>query len=89
VPLERIVSLRRFDRAFDKLPRDIKKRFSKQIELFIEDPFYPSLKTERIKGGVYASRVTDFYRFTWEFGEEGSTVVLRNIGKHDPTLKDG
>jgi mRNA-degrading endonuclease RelE of RelBE toxin-antitoxin system len=89
VPLQRIVSLRRFDRAFEKLPRDIKKRFSKQLDLFIQDPLYPSLKTERIRGAVYASRVTEFYRFTWEFGEEKSTVILRNIGKHDPVLKDG
>ena len=89
MPLQRIVSLRRFDRAFEKLPRDIKKRFSKQLDLFIQDPLYPSLKTERIRGAVYASRVTEFYRFTWEFGEEKSTVILRNIGKHDPVLKDG
>jgi mRNA-degrading endonuclease RelE of RelBE toxin-antitoxin system len=88
VPLERIVSLSRFDRAFDKLPQDIKKRFNKQLDHFIQDPFYPSLKTERIRGTVYASRVTDFYRFTWEFAEEKSTVILRNIGKHDPILKD-
>ncbi len=83
-----IVALRRFDRAFDKLPSDIKKRFSKQLEHFIQDPFYPSLKTERIRGSIYASRVWDFYRFTWEFGEEKSTVILRNIGRHDKTLKD-
>ena len=89
MPLERIASLSRFDRAFDKLPKEIKKRFAKQLDLFIKDPFYPSLKTERIRGAVYASRVTDFYRFTWEFGEEKATVILRNIGKHDPTLKDG
>lgn len=87
MPLEIIVSPSRFDRAFDKLPREIKKRFSKQLDLFIQDPFYPSLKTERIRGSVHASRVADFYRFTWEFAEEKSTVILRNIGKHDPTLK--
>ncbi len=89
MPLEKIVSLARFDRAFDKLPAEIRKRFAKQLDLFLRDPFYPSLHTERISGGVYASRVTDFYRFTWEFGEEKSTVILRNIGKHDPTLKAG
>ncbi|MFH1151386.1 MAG: hypothetical protein V1748_13025 [Actinomycetota bacterium] len=88
MPLERIVSLSRFDRAFGKLPKDIQKRFEKQLDLFIQDPFYPSLQTERIRGSVYASRVTDFYRFTWEFGDEKSTVILRNIGKHDPILKD-
>lgn len=87
MPLERIVSLNRFERSFDKLPEDIKKRFEKQLDHFIKDPFYPSLKTERIIGNIYASRVTDFYRFTWQFGEEKSTVVLRNVGKHDPTLK--
>lgn len=87
MPLEVIVSLSRFDRAFDKLPLEIRKRFSKQLEHFVQDPFYPSLKTERIRGSIYASRVSDFYRFTWEFGEEKSTVILRNIGKHDRTLK--
>jgi mRNA-degrading endonuclease RelE of RelBE toxin-antitoxin system len=89
VPLEKVVKLVRFDRAFNKLPADIQRRFAKQLAFFLQDPFYPSLHTERITGGVYASRVSDFYRFTWEFGEEKSTVILRNIGKHDPTLKDG
>lgn len=89
MPLKKIIRLSRFDRAFGKLPQEIKKRFSKQLDFFIQDPFYPSLKTERIKGSIFAFRVTDYYRFTWEFGEEKSTVILRNIGKHDPTLKDG
>ncbi|PKQ28404.1 MAG: hypothetical protein CVT63_02860 [Candidatus Anoxymicrobium japonicum] len=89
MPLEKIASLHRFDKAFEKLPRDIKKRFAKQLSLFTQDPFYPSLKTERIRGAIYASRVTDFYRFTWEFGDDKSTVILRNIGKHNPALKDG
>ena len=38
MPLERIVSLSRFDRAFDKLPKDVKKRFEKQLDFFIQDP---------------------------------------------------
>jgi|BarGraNGADG00312_1021997.scaffolds.fasta_scaffold19104_2 mRNA-degrading endonuclease RelE of RelBE toxin-antitoxin system len=89
MPLKRLIRLNRFVRAFDDLDADIQKIAEKQFHFFIENPFHPSLHTEKIDKakGIYASRITDNVRFTWQFGEEKSTVVLRNVGEHNKVLK--
>ena len=73
------IETERFKRRFRKLNKNERNSANKQLCLFADDPFYPSLQTERLVGNVYASIVTDDIRFTWEFGKEKSTVILMNI----------
>lgn len=77
--------IRRFERAYRSLtPRD-RKAVSKALGLLRENPFHPSLGTERIKGtSFWAARATRNVRLTFEW--RGPLLILRNVGRHDETL---
>ncbi|MDR2692650.1 MAG: hypothetical protein LBB74_00335 [Chitinispirillales bacterium] len=49
-----------------------------------DDPFYPSLRTKKLKGksGRYESSVNMDIRLIWRF-ENGKIILLLNIGHHD------
>jgi len=75
----------RFKRSYKKMPAKIKKDFSKRIEIFQKEPFYPSLNTHKLKGKLanyYSFYLQDGYRVLFDFVSE-STVILVNIGSHD------
>lgn len=76
-----------FKRDYKKLPDDIRKKLNKQLERFVEDPFYPSLRSKPINNtpGVYESSINKQWRFTWKFDGEGG-VILRRCGDHDFTI---
>ena len=63
-----IKSSRRFDKAYVKLPRDIRDKVDKAIKLLEENPRHPSLQTRPVQGfeGVYEARVDIHYRLTYE-----------------------
>ena len=72
-----------FKKNYSRLPRDIQKRFDKQLELFQDNPAHPSLKIHRYKSvtNVWEGYVSDKYRFTFSSIENGT--VFRNIGSHE------
>ncbi len=83
-----IARTERFKRAYKKLqPRD-QERARKAIELLLADMRYPSLQAKRIQGTakVWEARISLSTRMTFEL--DGDTIILRNIGEHDPTLKN-
>lgn len=65
------------------MPSHIKKRFEKQLALFMQNPSHPSLKIHRYKTvqDVWEGYVTDAYRFT--FTSTKDIYIFRNIGPHD------
>lgn len=71
-----------------KLPTDIKKVLQKKLDLMIENPRHPSLRTKKIQGreDIFEASVTLEIRLTWQYTEDG--LLLRNIGEHDKTLKN-
>jgi len=72
-----------FKKQFDKLPLNIKKSLWSSLDKFVSDPFYPSLKTEKIKGTeIYSSRLNIQYHFSWVSGEN-KIIILRNVDIHD------
>lgn len=82
----------RFERAFRKLPREIKLLFSDKIMQFENNWHHPSLRVKRLEGtdDIWEARVNMSVRFTfrWIKGEDGTDICqLRNIGEHDHCLR--
>ena len=77
----------RFKRAAKKLTTEDRDRLDKALLRYEQDPLHPSLAVKRVQGtkGIWEGRTSDALRFTFEKIEGGS--LLRNVGRHDPTLK--
>ena len=77
----------RFKRAYKTLPPDIQNSVKKCLSLLEKDLRYPGLHCKKIKGteNIWEARVTLDYRLTFEF--QSDTILLRNVGHHDPTLR--
>lgn len=67
---------------------EAKHALKKKLELMIENPRHPSLRTKKIKGqtDIFEASITIKIRLTWQYTEDG--ILLRNIGEHDKTLKN-
>lgn len=79
----RLLRTDRFKKDFKKLPAPIQERTLKSLRLFVNDSRHPSLHTKKMEGvpGVWEMRVSDDYRITFQYAEEG--VLLRRVGPHD------
>jgi addiction module RelE/StbE family toxin len=73
-----------FKRRYEALAEKQKADFRKAIQLFVEDPFHPKLKTHKLKGkweGLWSFSINYSDRVLFKFsGKE--TVDLINIGDH-------
>jgi mRNA interferase RelE/StbE len=83
----RITRTIRFIKAWDDLEHSEKKLAGKAIQNLVENIRYPALKVKKIQGtnNIWEARVSRSVRITFQF--QGETLILRNIGKHDETLK--
>ena len=80
-----IVVADQFRRRYEKLPAAIQKKILKQEKLLSENPFHPSLHTEKLqpKNKEYWSvRVDKHYRILFRF-LSGTEIVLITVGTHD------
>jgi len=79
----KIQTTRPFDRDYDDLPESIKEQTDKQLSLFLDNPYHPSLRIKKIKGSpnIWEGRITRTYRFTFQI--EGEIYILRRIGTHN------
>ena len=74
-----------FIKRYSHLPSSIRKKAEKQEKLFRQNPFYPSLHTEKLepKGKqVWSFRIDRSYRVLFKFIEEGDVIFL-TVGPHD------
>jgi mRNA-degrading endonuclease RelE of RelBE toxin-antitoxin system len=70
-----------FFQQYDELPKDIKKKFKKQISLLRDNPKHPSLKVHKLEGSDFREfYVDDFYRCI--FQQEGNIYKLYFVGTH-------
>lgn len=86
----KIVRSAPFQKAYKKLPPNVKKKVEKALKLLSQDPFHPSLRAKKIepkRRGIWEARVNRFYRFTYK--KKNDTVILRTVGPHDEVLKRG
>jgi len=78
----------RFRRAYNSLSDQDAVRVERAIRLLAEDPHCPSLRVKGIQGtlGIWEACASRALRLTFEV--EGDTLTLRNVGRHDATLRN-
>jgi mRNA-degrading endonuclease RelE of RelBE toxin-antitoxin system len=78
----------RFIELYKNLPKSIRKKINRQIQLLAENPRHPSLQTKPIQGTnvIFEARVDINYRHTYE-RLPGDTLLLRVVAKYDDALK--
>ena len=71
-----------------KLSDEIKKTLKKKLDIMLDNPQHPSLRTKKIQGqkDIFESSITMGVRITWQYIDDG--IYLRNIGEHDKTLEN-
>jgi mRNA interferase RelE/StbE len=89
----RFVRTSRFRRAYRKLDERDRERVKRTLTQFVSDRTLPGLRVKRIQGTdiIWEMRAGRDIRITFEFrqDEDGSrAIVLRNVGHHDPTLRN-
>jgi addiction module RelE/StbE family toxin len=80
----RIATTPRFDKNLQKLNQNEKALLAKKLNLLVEDPWHPSLRSKRIRGtdGLFECSVNMDVRIIWRY--EGNTIILLlDIGHHD------
>jgi addiction module RelE/StbE family toxin len=61
------------------------EKFQQKVDLFIQDPFEPSLRTHALSGNLaecWSLSITYEYRLIFKFIDE-SRVLLIDLGTHD------
>ena len=77
-----------FKRSYRKRVRNnakLKRKFWEKIGTFLENPFFPLLRTHKLSGkldGQWAFSVDDDCRIVFEFVSEDQ-VLLIDVGSHD------
>lgn len=85
----RIFVTEEFEELFRRLPLPIQKKAEKQEMLFRQNPFYPSLHTEKLaphEKDVWSFRIDKNYRVAFRFYGPGQ-VILLTTGTHDWVYK--
>jgi len=81
----------RFKRNVKRVDKEVISILRTKLEIFVKNPFHPSLGTKKIKHSdrIYELRINRDIRVTWQYDKENEdTVILRNIGYHDKTIKN-
>ena len=72
------------------IPRtsSIRAKVDRAILLLDENWRHPSLRARRLSGhqGIFYARVDRNHRLTYE--RRGDVLILRNVGRHDETLRN-
>jgi len=78
----------RFYKAYLTLPSSIRDKIDRAILLLDENWHHPGLRARKLSGyrGIFYARVDRDHRLTYE--RRGDVLVLRNVGRHDETLKN-
>lgn len=72
-----------FIRLYKTLPKEIKEKTKKALELLESNPAHPSLGHKKMAGqeNIFEVRISKNYRLTYQ--KLGDTAYLRKIGTHD------
>lgn len=73
-----------FERLYTELPAQIQKKAERREMLFRQNPFYPSLQTEKLhpkNREIWSFRVDRNYRVLFKF-ENQTTIYFLAVGPH-------
>lgn len=79
-----ILVTKEFVKCYEMLPSAIQKKAEKQERIFRQNPFHPSLHTEKLhpKGKeVWSFRIDQSYRILFRF-INGQKVLFLTVGPH-------
>ena len=84
----RIARTERFKNAWQELGETEKKLVAKALQNLVDNIRYPALRVKKIQGvkNIWEARASRLIRMTFQV--QGDVIILRNIGKHDETLKN-
>lgn len=76
-----------FERGIKKLSEEEQKQTFSKLKLLMQNPFYPSLRTKKVKGieDVFEMSVNMDIRILWRY-EKGIIILLMEIGHHKDIL---
>lgn len=80
----RLTYSEKFAKHFKNFNDKEKKQIKSKLEILIENPLHPSLRTKRIQGtdGLFECSANMDIRIIWYY--EGDTIIiLLDIGHHD------
>ena len=77
-----------FRDAVQNLSPEAKRQLKIKLEIMIENPRHPSLRSMKTKGtdGIFEASIYMDIRMTWQYISAG--ILLRSLGEHDRTLKN-
>lgn len=83
----RILSTRRFQRAYLNLSLGDAERTRKALGFMSDDLHHPGLQVKKVQGteNIWEARAGLAIRITFEI--KGDAIILRNVGRHDEALK--
>ena len=73
-----------FEKRYWELPVAVRKKAERREEAFRQNPFYPSLRTEKLKPKskeYWSFRIDPAYRIVFRFGDGGAVYFL-TCGHH-------
>ena len=74
-----------FEKQFSKLPKNIKEKTIKQLEIFVKNPFDQKLNNHNLSGKQKNQRsinITGDIRAIYAEIEKGELVIFVTIGSH-------
>ncbi len=74
----------RFGKHYKTLSASEKKQLKNKLELLLQNPAHPSLRTKRIQGtaDLFECSVNMHIRIIW-FYEGNTMIILVDVGHHD------
>lgn len=76
-----------FEKNLKKLSPKEQKSVAQKLQMLIQNPFYPSLRTKKVQGieNVFEMSVNMNIRILWRY-ENGIIILLLDIGHHKDIL---
>jgi len=84
----KLIRTERFKRAYRKLEKQEQERVKQALIQLLADRAHPGLRVKRVQetAKVWELRASRDIRVTFEIEE--NTIILRNVGHHDLTLRN-
>ena len=83
--MTRVIVTDEFIKRYQELPKAIRAKAEKQEKLFCQNPFYPSLHTEKLElknKQVWSFRIDKSYRIIFRF-LDGDKILFLTVGHHN------
>ncbi|MDO5396391.1 MAG: cytotoxin [bacterium] len=76
-----------FEKSLKKLSPKEQKAAAQKLQLLIQNPFYPSLRTKKVQGldNIFEMSVNMDIRILWQY-DNGIIILLLDVGHHKDIL---